>query len=392
MVDHLGEHRHLLGKKVVRKDKKLKIAMICNWDQECGISTYSKYLVDSLRPKVEDVRIFSEITEKSNTDPNVHQCWERGKSMAACMAAIQQYDPDFVLVQHEFGIFPRAPYLLQMLQQLDHYPYAVVLHSTYEHLDKSVCTAAMRNILVHTNLAKETLRKIGNSSMIQVIPHGCVEFPDRKELWNIFGTKHAIVQFGFGFFYKGVDRAIEAVHYLKTSKPERYNSGTDDIFYCYYCSENGHTKNIHGEYVNSLNKKIDSLGLQDNVVIIKKWNTDQEINNILRTAKLAIFPYLINPGNVVYGASGALRISFANGIPCLASESHLFDEVPGLPRPDNAHDLAIEIDKVFSDWKYKDALIMNQDAYVHENTWDKTTDRYLEAIDEIRRKTTVTVS
>jgi hypothetical protein len=126
-------------------------------------------------------------------------------------------------------------------------------------------------------------------------------------------------------------------------------------------------------------------------VIIKKWNTDQEINCIMRTAKLAIFPYVINPSNIVYGASGALRVAFANGIPCIASESHLFDEVPGLPRPDNAIDLAKEIDKVFSDWKYKDRLIAQQDAYVRANTWDKTADRYIEVMHAIRNETTVSL-
>jgi glycosyltransferase involved in cell wall biosynthesis len=303
------------------------------------------------------------------------------------MKLVQQYDPDFVIIQHEFGIFPKAPYLLQMLQMLETIPYAVVLHSTYEHLDKSICTSAMKNIIVHTEIAKNVLRSLGNSSNISVIPHGCTEFPDRQELWNIFQTPYAIVQFGFGFFYKGVDRAIDAIHILKSEQPEKYK----DIFYCYLCSENSHTRNIHSEYMTYLTDKVEKLGLEDNVVIVRKWNTDQEINVYLRTAKLAIFPYLINPDNTVYGASGAIRISFANGIPCIASESHLFDEISGLPRPTNSVDLAREMDKVFSDGKYREALIKNQDDYVANNTWDITIDRYLDVMNQIRLQTAVYV-
>lgn len=385
-VDVAASPRELLGRKLVRGDKKLRVAMIANWGQECGISTYTKYLVDALRPKCDELRVFSE--EGCDSSEDVVTCWSRGSSMVNCTRMVQDYRPDFVLVQHEFGIFPKAPYLLQMLHSLESTPYAVVLHSTYEHLDKSICTAAMKNIVVHTDIAKGVLRKLGNNSNISVIPHGCVEFPDRKELWNIFQTPYAIVQFGFGFFYKGVDRAIDAVHRLKTMQPEKYK----DIFYCYLCSESSHCRNIHDDYHKYLDGKISELGLEDNVAVIRKWNTDQEINNYLRTAKLAIFPYLINPDNTVYGASGALRVSFANGIPCIASESHLFDEVPNLPRPSDSVSLALEIDKVFSDGKYRDSLIASQDAYCAANTWDITAERYLSLMREIRKETTLVVS
>jgi glycosyltransferase involved in cell wall biosynthesis len=268
-----------------------------------------------------------------------------------------------------------------MLQLLDSIPHIVVLHSTYEHLDKTICTSAMKHILVHSNVAKGVLRKLGNKGDIHVIPHGCVQFPERKSLWNIYQTEHAIVQFGFGFFYKGVDRAIEAIAKLKAQKPDKYK----DIFYCYYCSESGHCKNIHDEYMSFLMGKVEALGLQDNVVVIKKYNSDEEINNILRTAKLAIFPYLINADNKVYGASGAARIAMANGIPVIASESHLFDELP-VPRPTNSDELAAEIDNVFSDWKVKVKMIETQDEYVKTNSWDSVTDRYLAMFHQIRNE------
>ncbi len=381
----LANGKALLGKRLIRDHGGLKVAMISNWGQECGISTYAAYLEKALRPVVKSFKIFSE--EGIEPSENIIPCWKRGQSMTKCMTLLKEYNPDFVLIQHEFGIFPKAPYLLQMLQALDSFPYAVILHSTYEHLDKSICTSAMKNIIVHTDTAKNILKTLGNSSEVSVIPHGCAQFPDRQELWNIFQTPYAIVQFGFGFFYKGVDRAIDALHILKKKNPDKYHN----IFYCYLCSENPHTKNIHNEYQDFLVKKIDSLGLKDNVAIVKKWNTDQEINNYLRTAKLAIFPYLINPGNVVYGASGALRIAFANGIPCIASESHLFDEVPGLPRPTDAESLANEIDNVFSNSNYKSKLIVNQDHYVENNTWDITADRYLQVMKHIRSNDVVVV-
>lgn len=48
----------LLGKRVKKKNPRPRIALICNWDQQCGISTYTKYLVEQFLQKPIDLRIF----------------------------------------------------------------------------------------------------------------------------------------------------------------------------------------------------------------------------------------------------------------------------------------------------------------------------------------------
>lgn len=373
---------------MVRKDK-IRLAVVANWGQNCGIATYTEYLVDGLRPLVDDLTIFAE--EGIEPSDGVIPCWRRGTPMLTLLRRLEEYRPDFVLVQHEFGIFPRATYLLQLLGGLTKWPYAVVTHSTYEHKDKSICTSAMRDIIVHTESARDVLRSLGNTSQVHVIPHGCVVFEERAPLWNIYKTDHIIVQFGFGFFYKGVDRAIEAVAELKRMNPAKYVDGDNPIFYVYYCSTNDNCNNIHQEYIDFLNKKVEDLDVRENVAIVRGYNSDETLNTILRTAKLAIFPYVVDPANSVKGASGALRIAMSNGIPVIASESGLFDSIPDLPRPTTSGELAEVIDKVFSDGQYKQGLIQSQDRYVEANTWDTTAERYLKAIDEIRSRGTVQI-
>lgn len=357
--------------------KDLKIAVICNWNDACGISTYSRFLIDSITPKVKEIRIFSEKGMATHPDEsNVTRCWERGKSMQDCVSQILAWGPDFVIIQHEFGIFPKATYFLQMLQSIEDIPYVVTMHSIYEHLDKSICTTAAKHIVVHSKEAKETLERLGNNSKVYVIPHGCLEISkeQKTELWNIFQTPYPLVQFGFGFFYKGVDRVLDAIHYLKTSDKK-----FESIFYCYLCSENTHTSVIHGQYHAILMDKIDELGLRDNVVIIRKFQTEQTINHYLRTAKIALFPYVNDPKNMVYGASGAIRIAMGNGIPVIASNSHMFDDLEGvLPRPDGHIELAKEIDKIFSNEAYRNDLLKKADKYIIENNWDVTADRYID--------------
>lgn len=375
-----------IGKKIgTMNPSDMKIAVICNWRTPCGISTYSKYLVDALKTKVKEIKIFSEIEEKADTshdnEENVSRCWKRGENLQELAKQIKKYKPNFVLIQHEFGIFPKATHYLKLIQELESTPYAVVLHSVYKsHLDKTIFTSVAKNIIVHSNSGKDALLNLGHTNnKIYTIPHGCVEFENVQELWNTFQTPYAIVQFGFGFFYKGVDRAIEAIGILKQRDPK-----FKDIFYCYLCSESANAQGIHLEYQQHLEKIIEKFDLYENVAIIRKYNSDEIINNYLRTAKLALFPYVTNPNNIVFGASGAIRVAMANNCPVIASESHMFDDLDGvIPKPTSAEELADEIDKVFSNELYKLNLLKNNKNYIKDNNWDNTADKYLNCIKDI---------
>lgn len=375
--------KDIVGKELQAKSKKtedLKVAIVCNWKDTCGISTYSEFLTKAIQKKVKDVKIFSEISEISSEEENVSRCWKRGENLKNLIKEIKNYQPDFIIIQHEFGIFPRATYFLQLLQGIENIPYVVTLHSVYEHLDKSICCAAIKNVIVHSQEAKNVLIQLGSRNKIFVIPHGCIIIENNSELWNIFQNPYVLIQFGFGFFYKGVDKILEAIHYLKNKDIEKWGN----IFYCYLCSENPHTNLIHEKYYEFLLEKVEKLSLQDNVVIIRKFQSDEIINNYLRTAKLAIFPYQADPENTVYGASGAVRIAMANGIPTIASSSHQFDDLENiLPRPSNVKELAEEIDRILSDEKYKKNIIDKSQKYIKENTWDIVADKYLNTYKEI---------
>jgi glycosyltransferase involved in cell wall biosynthesis len=373
-----------VGRRVVFGDRSarggMRLAVVCNWGDDCGIATYTRYLVDALTPLVSDVAIFAEEGDHLGQGEGVVRCWRRGGSMAGAIRRVIDWGPTMVLIQHEFGIFPRAPYLLQMLQMLDaaSLPYAVTLHSVYEHLDKVVCSSAMRNIVVHTQEGRDCLERLGHTSNVEVIPHGCVKYDDVKENWNITQTPHAIVQFGFGFRYKGVETALEAIARLKRDQPSKY-SGDTNVHYCYLCSESPHLRHTIDDYYRTLLKKIEELGLVDNAVIIRGFQTEDVLNQYLRTYKVAVFPYVQDPKNVVYGASGAARIAMANRIPTIVSSSHMFDDLENvLVRTNGADQLAHTIDRVFSSESYRKRLVGYADEYVEANSWRVAAGRYLD--------------
>lgn len=384
---NIRDGKHLVGKKlpqkytksedyVVKPTSELRVAIVCNWLTKCGISTYSKYLVDAIKPLVSEVRIFSEhSTSITGEDgPEVDRCWNRGECLVPLADRILDWNPDFIIIQHEYGIFPNLFYFMQLMQKLENVPYVVTLHSVYEHLDKIVYSNSIKNIVVHSKQGKEVLLKHGHNSDIHVIPHGCVAFDEVPEVWNLCHNPYTIVQFGFGFQYKGVDRALDAIHHLKTTDKKFEN-----IFYMYLLSENEHTRHVHNEYYKTLTDKIKALDLDRNVAILRKFQTDQMLNLYLRLAKLAIFPYINNPNNTVFAASGAIRIAMANKTPVIASESHLFDDLEGVvPRPTNHLGLAKEIDEIFSNGLYRQAIVQREHDFISRTSWESAALAYLE--------------
>jgi len=359
-----------------KKPNELKIAIICNWKDRCGISTYSQFLVDALRPKVKEVFIFSEHVDESECieEKGMVRCWKRGGDVHNLISLVKEYQPDFIIIQHEYGIFPNAFRFMQMMQAFSNIPYVVVMHSVYRHLDKAVYSESAKNIIVHSSEAKKTLREVGNTSGVHIVPHGCIQFKETNELWNICSNPYTILQFGFGFSYKGVDRALMAIAQLKST-----NKKYEDMQYIYLCSTNSHNHAANAEYCKELMSLAKSLDIEKNVVIIQKYQTEEMINLYLRLAKIAIFPYIINPSNEVFGASGAIRIALANKRPVLASESHLFDDLQDvIPRPKNHIELANEIDKVFSIKEYRNEIISKGYKFVEENKWETCADKYID--------------
>lgn len=392
VIEGDGDLRRLVGRKVpnnmldhqdlnIKNIHELKIALVCNWNDKCGISTYTGYLANAIKNKVSKIRVFSEYTEDQTKEDEdfVDRCWKREDNLLTLAKRILDWNPDFIIIQHEFGIFPNAFRFMQFTEAIDHVPYVVVMHSVYEHLDKLVYSESCKNIIVHSKEAKNILRNLGNTREIDVIPHGCIASPETEELWNIMKSPYTIMQFGFGFEYKGVERAISAIAHLKRTDPKFEN-----IFYFFLWSTNSHNTIIQNEYYNKLIKLAEEENVRDNIAIVKKYQSDKMLNLYLRLAKMVIFPYVVNGDNKVYGSSGAIRIAMAHGKPVIASDSHLFDDLEGIvPRPKNSIELAQNIDEIFSNDERRNEIIRSVLKYVHTHNWDYSADQYLELYGKI---------
>ena len=359
-----------------------RVALVSNWKMRCGIATYAEYLYQQLVPKLPDCKLFIEHNDNPTSpahqlgsttlNPNqVVECWKRGEPLTDLIAAIKDYDPDVILINHEFGIFPIARYWLSLLTQLSEYRIIATLHSVFpNHFDKTVVEASIPEIVVHLEGAKTALINKGVSGKVHVIPHGCYT-ADQTKLWNIYRSEHTFVQAGFLLPYKRFQDSIRAVSILKSKFP--------DVFFTGICSETDFNAVAHQTYYTELLGLINELDLANNVALIRGFQTDLAISSYLRTNQVAVFPYGSDKEHTVYGASGASRLAMAAGVPVITSSVPHFEDLPTI-KADGPEAMAEALEKLFTDKTARKEQVEKQNAHIAANSWAETADRYLEVL------------
>jgi glycosyltransferase involved in cell wall biosynthesis len=360
--------------------KDLKVALVTNWKMRCGISTYGESLLNKLIPHLGDFRIFSEyndqLTGKVNELPDVTfdsnqviPCWKRGEQLLSLIKEIKKYNPDVIWFNHEWGLFPVARHFLAMLTQLSSARIIVTMHSTFHHKDKSICESAIPEIIVHLDGAKKILQEEkGVPGKIYMIPHGCSPCTNREKYWNLYRSEFTFVMSGFGFKYKRWEAALEATAILKQKHP--------NVFFTGLFSESPFAKIEHQKYFDDLMEKVSSLGIEENVAIVRGYQSDQSLDSYLRTNKVALFPYVSAPGHEVQGASGAARLAMSKGIPVVTSSIPHFQDLPTI-KADTPQEMAAAIEALCLDKAQQDYQIDRQCAFLEETSWDNIALRYL---------------
>lgn len=353
--------------KNVKKDaKQMKIALVSNYGSKCGIGTYSKFLYDELIKHIGDYKIFAERNDSYEIEspqiPNdkIEICWKRGENPKELIKAIKDYNPDIVWIQHEYGLWPNARYWLYMLNQLSEYRIIATMHSIFHHRDKTIIEAAVPEIIVHLQGAVKVLKEEKHiSGKVYMIPHGC--FPCKQEkLWNFYKSDHTFIQFGFGLSYKSWESSIKTVAILKEKFP--------DVFFTGLFSEAINNKSAHDIYYNELMDLVEELGVQENVALIRGFQSDETLDSYLRTNRASLFPYASSPEHEVYGASGAARMAMSKGLPVITTRVNHFEDVPSI-KADTPEQMAKELEKIFINSKAYEAQIKKQIEFLNNDSW-----------------------
>lgn len=380
IINYKIRNNKILPKISNKPIKEQKVALISNWKMQCGIATYADFLWTEVTKDLGDFKLFIEknddptasitqMGDRTLRDDQIISCWKRGESLQNLISEIKKYDPDVVWIQHEFGIWPNAMYWLSMMNQLSDYRVIVTMHSVFHHKDKTICEAAMPEIITHLQGGYEVLKNEKQiPGTVHVIPHGCHPCLDKTKLWNFYKSDKTFMQFGFGFRYKGWENSIRAVALLRDKYP--------DVFFTGLFSESTFNRADHQIYYDELMVLVEQLGIQENVALIRGFQSDATLDSYLRTNQATIFPYISHPAHEVFGASGAARMAMSKAVPVVTSSVNHFSDLPSI-KADSPEEIATALDILFSSTAAKETQINKQLQYVAENTWENVAKKHI---------------
>jgi glycosyltransferase involved in cell wall biosynthesis len=353
----------------------LRVAMIASYGINCGIATYTKYLCDEMRPLVKELKIFSEFSSLQDyvddEKDGVIRCWDRSGNYSGIISQIETFDPDIIYVQHEYGCFNHGGNWNLLLGHLSRWRTIVVLHSVYDHVDKLIFEAPCKEVIVHSKSGRDLLkkRKITHCP-IHYVPHGCLKIPHIDMRFSQMSNSHVLFQYGFGFEYKGWDQAIQIVENLKEFYP--------DVLYIGIFNVSRFSENFGNSYYDKLMEIVREKDLTNNFVLHKGFRSEEVLLSYLRQSRVGLFPYWNHPEWKVHGASGAIRMVLASGIPTVLGDVPFFQEFKGaVPVCSDISQYVDEISRIFEDPVYEKSIKEKTTDFIEQRTWDKIAKWYL---------------
>ncbi len=302
------------------KDKKTKIAFIATYPpRRCGIGTFTQNLYNSItenRESIEGVILAIDDSEEvSNYPSEVEFVIQQDHQQDYLEAAeyLNSSDTNICVLQHEYGIFggQSGAFVLSMIHKLE-IPLIVTFHTILKEpsnnekeILQKICKKAQK-IIVMSKLAIKFLIEVYNidKNKIEYVQHGV---PDlhfdqniaKKELKT--ADKKLILTFGFVSRNKGIETVIKALPKVVKQHP--------DTLYIVLGKTHPNIIKSSGEgYRTYLQNLIEKLSLTDNVVLLNKFVTQEELFKYLSAADVYVTPYL-NEAQITSGT-----LSYAVGV------------------------------------------------------------------------------
>ncbi len=270
--------------------------------QQCGIATFSMDLRKSLLPQGQSFETMA-VSDKENgyvyPAEVVFTLYKHNKEDYTRAAEFANMHPalDLVVIQHEYGIFggPDGDYLLDFIKHLNK-PFIVVTHSVLpepskgQHYILSELCRQAAGIVCMTNKSALLLREIyeAPAASISVIHHGVPLFEkhpqkELKQKYN-FENNQLITTFGLIGPGKGLEIGIRAIAKVALKHPS--------VRYLILGKTHPNLLRSEGEsYRNMLLALVKNLGLENNIIFVNKFLSDEELGDYLYMTDVYLSPY-----------------------------------------------------------------------------------------------------
>ncbi len=233
---------------------------------------------------------------------------------------------------------------------------------------------------MHLPTQKAILTRLGVPlKKIHVIPHG-TELSDedketsRKRLGLPIDAK-ILLLFGFIKKHKCLHIVIEAlVEILEKFK---------DVYLLVACGLAPTASKKDREYAEFVGKRIEELGLQENVIYPNKFFPNEDVPYLLRSADIVLFPYYEEDRS----ASGSFHLAIGAKRPIIASRMPKFEELKNicdelLVLPYNSRSIAGTANRLFEDSEFRQYVVSRTEEYRNLTSWQNVAGQHLQLYKE----------
>lgn len=372
-----------------------KIAIIGNYPpRKCGIATFTKDLNDGLKQNgiTTAVIAMNDGLNRYNYPDDV--AFEIEQNVMASYIRAAEYlnsnNFDAVIVQHEFGIFGGKDgiHIIQLLKRL-RIPVITTLHTV---LDNP--TENQRKVINELSLYSQRLVSISRKGIellqsVYGIPqskcvhihHGVHQYitKDVQDLRKKLGVEHKKVLLTFGLLSrnKSIEVVINALPEVIRKHP--------DVVYIVLGATHPHVLKQEGEdYRLNLIRLVNKLNLENNVIFINRFVTNDELFSFLELCDIYLIPYLgekqISSGTLIY-TMGAARPIIST--PFWYAKEMLADERGVLFDFKNSVQLAEKINDLLDNEEKRKTIALNAFNLARQCYWPKIAKQYHNLVAQI---------
>ena len=380
----------------------MKLALLGNYPPKaCGIGTFTNSVARAVLSNLNTDEITDYAEVIAMEDPGDHHDYPKEVTRTIATDELGAYrematylnenDFDLLVLQHEYGIFggDDGVYILSLIERL-RIPVVVTFHTVLKEPSfgqKNVLQRIAKRadaVIVMSNLACRFLDKVFEvpTDKVYVVEHGVpeIELAPREQLREKLGWEGKNVLFTFGLLgrSKGIETAIRALPAIVKAHP--------DTKYVVLGKTHPHVvRNSGEEYREYLHDLAEELGVGDNLEMIAKFASEQDLFEHITAADLYVLPY----PNEAQITSGTLAYAVGAGAAILSTPfwhaTELLDE--GRGRLFDFHDhkaLARQSLELLGNPEELRDMRHRAKTYGARTMWPKIGKRYLEVFGEAK--------
>ncbi len=370
-----------------------KIAIIGNYPpRKCGIATFTKDLNEGLKVSGVTTAVVAMNDGLNRYDYPEDVLFEIEQNVMASYINAAEYlnsnNYDAVIVQHEFGIFGGQDgiHIVQLLKRL-RIPAVTTLHSILDdptenqrHVVNELARISQKLICISQKGIDllQTVYDVPPSKCCH-IHHGVHQYvtKDVQSLRKKLGVEHKKVLLSFGLLSrnKSIEVVIKALPDVVKRHPE--------TVYIVLGATHPHVVKHEGEdYRHMLIRLVNKLNLENNVIFINRFVTNDELFSYLQLCDIYVIPYMgekqISSGTLIYTMGAAKPII---STPFWYAKEMLADDRGLLFDFMNSDQLAAMINDLLSDERKRKTIALNAFNLANKCYWPLIGKQYYDLVD-----------